>query len=55
MTIDEPDNLGGTDAGANPVEYLLAALSGYLNVVGHLVAREMGINLKHSNRSGGGA
>lgn len=45
MTIDEPENLGGTNSGANPVEYLLAALSGCLNVVGHLVAREMGFKL----------
>ena len=45
MTIDEPETLGGTNAGANPVEYLLAALSGCLNVMGHLVAREMGIKL----------
>jgi uncharacterized OsmC-like protein len=46
MTIDEPENLGGTNAGANPVEYLLASLSGCLNVVGHIVAREMGFHLK---------
>ena len=45
MTIDEPETLGGTNAGANPVEYLLAALSGCLNVMGHLIAREMGIKL----------
>jgi uncharacterized OsmC-like protein len=45
MTIDEPENMGGTNDGANPVEYLLAALSGCLNVVGHLVAREMGFKL----------
>jgi len=46
MTIDEPASLGGTDAGANPVEYLLAALSGCLNVVGHLIAKEMGISMR---------
>lgn len=46
MIIDEPENMGGADEGANPVEYLLAALSGCLNVVGHLVAREMGFKLK---------
>ena len=45
ITVDEPQNLGGTNAGANPVEYLLAALAGCLNVVGHLVAGEMGIQL----------
>lgn len=46
ITIDEPQDLGGSDQGANPVEYVLAALCGCLNVVGHLVAKEMNINLK---------
>lgn len=46
ITIDEPEKLGGTNAGPNPVEYILAALSGCLNVVGHLVAKEMGFVLK---------
>ncbi len=41
MIIDEPATLGGTDEGANPVEFLLAALAGCLTVVGHLVAGEM--------------
>ena len=45
MTIDEPEALGGTNEGANPVEYILAALSGCLNVVGHLIASEMGFKL----------
>jgi uncharacterized OsmC-like protein len=45
MIIDEPKNLGGTDSGANPAEYLIGALSGCLNVVGHLVAKEMNIAL----------
>jgi len=46
MIVDEPPNLGGTDQGANPVEYVLAALAGCLNVVGHIVAKEMEIKLK---------
>ncbi len=45
--IDEPPNLGGQDKGATPVEYLLAALAGCINVVGSLVAREM--NIKFDN------
>lgn len=45
MTVDEPPGLGGGDAGPNPVEYMLAALAGCLNVVGHMVASEMGISL----------
>jgi len=46
LTVDEPANLGGTDHGATPVEYLLAAFAGCLNVVGHLIAKEMNINMK---------
>jgi len=46
IIIDEPENLGGTNDGANPVEYVLAALSGCLNVVGHIVAKEMGFTLR---------
>ena len=46
LIIDEPEELGGTNAGPNPVEYVLAALSGCLCVVGHLVAKEMGFTLR---------
>lgn len=45
MIIDEPPHLGGTDDGANPVEYVLAALAGCLNVVGKMVAQEMGFEI----------
>jgi len=38
IIIDEPESLGGTNDGANPVEYVLGALAGCLNVVGHVVA-----------------
>ena len=46
MIIDEPADLGGTNDGANPVEYVLAALSRCLNVMCHVVAKEMNITLK---------
>ena len=46
MIIDEPEDLGGTNAGANPVEFVLAALSGCLNVMCHLVAKEMNFTLR---------
>ena len=46
LVVDEPPELGGTDHGANPVEYVLAALAGCLNVVGHLVARELGFAIR---------
>ncbi len=47
IIIDEPSSLGGTDNGPNPVEYVLAALSGCLNVVAHVVASEMGFTLNN--------
>jgi Predicted redox protein, regulator of disulfide bond formation len=46
MYVDEPPQLGGDDRGANPVEYVLAALAGCLNVVGNLVAKEMDVKLQ---------
>lgn len=46
MVIDEPANIGGTDEGPTPVEFVLGALSGCLNVVGHVIAKEMGFELK---------
>ncbi len=46
MIIDEPEQLGGTNHGANPVEYELAAFSGCINVMGHVIANEMGMDLK---------
>ena len=46
LIVDEPKELGGTNAGLNPVEYVLAAFSGCLNVVAHLVAKEMNFELR---------
>ena len=46
LVIDEPPALGGKDEGANPVEYLLASFAGCLNVVGFIVAKEQGLDLK---------
>lgn len=46
LVVDEPEELGGTDENANPVEYLLAGLAGCINVVGHLVAKELGFIIK---------
>lgn len=43
MTVDEPESIGGSDDGPSPVEYLLGSLAGCLNVVGHMVADEMGV------------
>lgn len=46
IIVDEPQDLGGTDSGPNPVEYVLAALAGCLNVMGHLIAKEMNFELR---------
>lgn len=46
IIIDEPAELGGTNEGANPVEYILAAYSGCLNVMAHVLAQELNMNLK---------
>lgn len=45
--IDEPESLGGTDEGPNPVEYLLGSLGGCLSIVGHVVAEEMDLEVEH--------
>lgn len=47
IVVDEPPDLGGSDAGPNPVETVLAGLAGCLNVVAHLVAREQGIRIEN--------
>lgn len=49
LVIDEPEGLGGTDENANPVEYILAGLAGCLNVVGHLVAKELRFSITKLN------
>ena len=46
LVVDEPEGLGGTDENANPVEYILAGLAGCINVVGHLVAKELGFSIQ---------
>lgn len=45
LTIDEPEDLGGSNKGANPVEFLLSGYAGCLNVMGHLIAKELGFQL----------
>jgi len=46
IIIDEPEDLGGTNTGANPVEFVLAAFSGCLNVMAHVIAKEMNFELR---------
>ena len=49
LVVDEPEELGGTDEAANHVEYILAGLAGCINVVGHLVAKELGFVISKLN------
>jgi uncharacterized OsmC-like protein len=49
LIIDEPEALGGKDEAANPVEYILAGYAGCLNVVFHVVAKELNITIKKLN------
>ncbi|MFB6296958.1 MAG: OsmC family protein [Salinirussus sp.] len=45
FVVDEPAELDGTDEGPNPVEYLIGAWAGCLNVVTHTVAEERDIDI----------
>ena len=45
FVVDEPEALGGTNDGPNPVEYLIGAWAGCLNVVTHTVADEREIDI----------
>ena len=47
LVVDEPESLGGSDADANPVEYILAGFAGCANVIGHVVAKELGFTIKN--------
>ena len=49
LIVDEPEGLGGTDQDANPVEYILAGFAGCVNVIGHIVAKELGFEIKKLN------
>lgn len=46
MVIDEPQSMGGTDDGPSPVQVLLMSLAGCLNVTGHEVAKQKGLDLR---------
>ena len=46
IIIDEPERMGGTDKGANPLGALLISLAGCENVVANFVAKEMNFDLK---------
>ncbi|PRO66029.1 OsmC family protein [Alkalicoccus urumqiensis] len=46
LVIDEPQNMGGTDEGADPLSTLLGALAGCENVVANMAAKEMEFDLQ---------
>lgn len=46
VVVDEAEQMGGNDEGANPLQYLLTALAGCTNVVAHMAAKEMEFNLQ---------
>ena len=45
LTIDEPESLGGTDTGMNPVEALLASLGACQSIVARVYAPKFGVKL----------
>jgi uncharacterized OsmC-like protein len=45
MIIDEPKPMGGSDMGPSPIQVLLMSLAGCINVTGHEVAKQKGLNL----------
>lgn len=46
VTVDEPPSLGGTDAGPNPVEFVLAALATCQEITYRAYATALGIPLE---------
>ena len=45
VIIDEPEIRGGTDSAATPLETMLSSYLACLNVITHLIADEMGIEI----------
>ncbi|MFP4329607.1 MAG: OsmC family protein [Spirochaetaceae bacterium] len=46
LRMDEPEDLGGTDTGINPVEATLAALGSCITIVAGAFAKQQGIDLQ---------
>ncbi|HKK49428.1 MAG TPA: OsmC family protein [Alkalispirochaeta sp.] len=46
VRMDEPESLGGTDTGMNPVEAMLAALGSCITIVAAAFAQSEGIDLQ---------
>ncbi len=48
IIIDEPEELGGKDKGPSPVEYILAALGGCLNILITSFSTSYQVEIKHA-------
>lgn len=46
VVMDEPEALGGTDNGPNPMEFVMGALNGCVGVMIRLIAGEMGFEFQ---------
>src|SRR5699024_995135 len=46
IIVDEAEQMGGDNAGANPLQYLLTALTGCTNAVAHMAAKEIDFDLQ---------
>ena len=51
VIIDEPAVRGGSDSAATPLETMLASFLACLNVISHLIADEMGIEIEDLSMS----
>ena len=51
VVIDEPAVRGGTDSAATPLETMLASFLACLNVISHMIADEMGIEIEDLSMS----
>ena len=47
LRMDEPESLGGTDTGINPVEAMLTALGSCITIVAAAFAKSQGIDLQN--------
>ncbi|MBH0231690.1 OsmC family protein [Halobacillus yeomjeoni] len=46
ITIDEPEQMGGTDLGADPLATMLGSLAGCETVIANMVAKEIDFDLQ---------
>ncbi len=46
FTIDQPKPMGGSDMGANPLEFFLSSLGGCICAIGRIIARQERLNVR---------